>query len=254
MKARLYEQLQALRQTLELSRQRNTNTATDVGITLNKIRKLTFELLSSDEKVIFEELVGQVKTDKHYPYSLITQDGLRLCAQLMSYLKPSPVPAERDAKIQQSTASGIDRLVPNSKNIFVIHGRDEANTYRLRTLLKERFDLNPIILREQPGKGRSIIEKFEEEASSITFAIALLTPDDQIQFEKTEYAQARPNVVFELGWFYGRLGRDRVCILFKKGTQIHSDLHGINRVEFQENVEEALIELERELRAAHLIK
>jgi hypothetical protein len=59
------------------------------------------------------------------------------------------------------------------------------------------------------------------------------------------YAQARPNVIFELGWFYGSLGHSRVCILFKNGTQIHSDLGGISRVQFAD---------ERELVEANMSK
>jgi predicted nucleotide-binding protein len=53
---------------------------------------------------------------------------------------------------------------------------------------------------------------------------------------------------------YGRLGRDRVCILFKRGTQIHSDLEGIERVEFNESVEEVVSAIERELKAASLLR
>ena len=67
------------------------------------------------------------------------------------------------------------------------------------------------------------------------------------------YNQARPNVIFELGWFYGRLGRDRVCILYRKGTSIPSDLGGIGRGEFTDSVEEKIIEIEAELEAAGLL-
>ena len=59
--------------------------------------------------------------------------------------------------------------------------------------------------------------------------------------------------VIELGWFYGRLGRERVCILFKKGTRIHSDLDGINRIPFGRSMTEVAIELETELRVANLL-
>lgn len=63
-----------------------------------------------------------------------------------------------------------------------------------------------------------------------------------------------PNVTFELGWFYGRLGRSKVCILSRKGTKIHSDLDGINRIDFTESVEERIGEIERELKEARLVK
>ena len=62
-----------------------------------------------------------------------------------------------------------------------------------------------------------------------------------------------PNVIFEMGWFYGRLGRKRISILFKRGTKIHSDLEGVSKIEFIESVEETLGRIERELQAAGLV-
>ena len=98
-----------------------------------------------------------------------------------------------------------------------------------------------------------MIEKFEQEADPCGYAFVLLTPDDQIETPDGQYTQARPNVVFELGWFYGRLSRSRVVILLKKGTRLHSDLEGISRIEFADSVEEKLMEIERELQAVGLI-
>jgi predicted nucleotide-binding protein len=34
-------------------------------------------------------------------------------------------------------------------------------------------------------------------------------------------------VIFELGFFYGKLGRGRVCVLHKPGTEILSDIAGV---------------------------
>lgn len=143
---------------------------------------------------------------------------------------------------------------PSSKDIFIIHGHDELNLLRLKELLKERWRINSIVLNTKAGKGRTLIEKFEQEAESAAFVIVLFTPDDLIFIPgKNEYAQARPNVIFELGWFYGRLGRNRVCILFKKGTKIHSDLDGVSRIEFNESIQEKIAEIEKELLAAGLL-
>jgi predicted nucleotide-binding protein len=106
----------------------------------------------------------------------------------------------------------------------------------------------------EPGKGRTIIEKFEQEAGRATFAFVLLTPDDEIESEAGSYAQARPNVIFELGWFYGRLGRPRVWSPYQKGTPIPSDLDGVSRVEFTESVGEVIGPIETELVEAGVLK
>jgi len=140
-----------------------------------------------------------------------------------------------------------------SRTVFIVYGHDELNLLRLEKLLKERWQLEPIVLSSEAGRGRTLIEKFEQEAQRATYAVTLFTPDDLIEVEDKKYAQARPNVIFEMGWFYGRLGRQRVCILFKRGTKIHSDLDGIMRIEFAENVEEILPQLEKELKGAGLI-
>jgi hypothetical protein len=98
--------------------------------------------------------------------------------------------------------------------VFLIHGHDDANLLRLQRLLSTRWKIPPVVLREEAGRGRTLIEKFEQEAEEATFAIALLTPDDMVQMAERNYLQPRPNVVFELGWFCGRLGRDNTLILF----------------------------------------
>jgi predicted nucleotide-binding protein len=148
-----------------------------------------------------------------------------------------------------------ERLVPVTKDVFIIHGHDEANRMRLQKMIEERFGLKTHLMIREPGKGRTLIEKFEEEAQLASFAFALLTPDDlvRVRNSESEYAQARPNAIFELGWFYGRLGRRRIAILFKKDTHLHSDLAGISRIEFSNSVEECIGEIERELKAAGMI-
>ncbi len=158
-----------------------------------------------------------------------------------------------------ASADSPDTDVPASisspePRIFIIHGRDEANLLKLKNLLSERWKLRSIVLLVKAGGGRTIIEKFEQEANKADYAIALLTDDDLVASEQRTYVQPRPNVIFELGWFYGRLGRSRVCILSKKGIKIHSDLHGINRIDFARSVEEKVGEIERELKAAKLVK
>lgn len=140
-----------------------------------------------------------------------------------------------------------------SKKVFIIHGHDDTNLERLEKLLKDRWALDTIILRYQPGKGRTIIEKFEQEAYEAKYAFAIFTPDDIVKVSEQEYAQARPNVIFEVGWFCGKLGRKNVCILWKKGTKIHSDLEGISRIEFDNNIEEKFLDIERELKSSGLI-
>ncbi len=68
-----------------------------------------------------------------------------------------------------------------------------------------------------------------------------------VKTESGWYAQALPDLIFEPGWFYGRLGPSRVCMLYKKGTEIHSDLPGIWRAELVNSVGKTDHQIEHEL-------
>lgn len=150
----------------------------------------------------------------------------------------------------------LEKKIVNSKNIFIIHGHNEAKRRELENLLKERFKLNPIILSEQPDQGLTIIEKFEKYASNCSYAFALFTPDDIVINGDKEYFQARPNVIFELGWFYANLGRSRVCVLDQESakSRIFSDLQGVMRMQFINNISEKYVEIERELKSVGIIE
>lgn len=191
----------------------------------------------------FFEVVGKSKTDhekqEDYLSRLTSMEGF-----LESYQE----------ELQMITDDNeIDKVQRNSNEVFIIHGHDMEALREIEILLDARWGLKIIILSDMPGKGRTLIEKFEEEAKKASYAFAILTPDDVIQLPTHEYLQARPNVIFELGWFYGRLGHEKVCILNKKGAVIHSDLAGISRIEFDKSISEKVPEIEDELKAANLI-
>ena len=151
--------------------------------------------------------------------------------------------------------SEMEKRVKNSKKIFIIHGHSEAKRRELVSLLRDRFQLEPVILSEQPDQGLTIIEKFEKYASECSYAFALFTPDDIVTNGGVQYFQARPNVIFELGWFYANLGRSRVCILDQASeeSRIFSDLQGVMRKQFKEDISETALEIEMELRSVGII-
>ena len=60
----------------------------------------------------------------------------------------------------------------------------------------------------------------------------LLTGDDTGGLNGGEHqARARQNVVFELGYFFGKLGRSRVAVLYEPGVELPSDVSGLLYVE-----------------------
>ena len=124
----------------------------------------------------------------------------------------------------------------SDKKIFIIHGHDEGTKEKVARFLMQ-LNLNPIILHEKPNEGNTIIEKFEKHSLDAGFAIALLTPDDVGNSKVNKYNlnyRARQNVILELGYFMGKLGRKRVCALLSKDVEIPSDYSGILYIPLEE--------------------
>lgn len=116
---------------------------------------------------------------------------------------------------------------PN-RRVFVVHGHDEEAKQSVARFLQQ-IELDPIILHEQANKGRTIIEKFEDH-SDVGFAVIILTPDDVGSAkgkEEKRAPRARQNVILELGYFVGALGRARICALKKGEIEVPSDYVGV---------------------------
>jgi predicted nucleotide-binding protein len=147
------------------------------------------------------------------------------------------------------SAAPVDR---GGNQVFVVHGHDEAALQAVARFL-EQLGLEAIILREQPDAGRTIIEKFEDCAADVGFAVVLLTPDDLAGPVTSPAAasRARQNVIFELGYFAGKLGRGRACLLRKGEIEIPSDLFGVIYTDM-DAADGWKIKLVRELKAAKL--
>ncbi len=141
------------------------------------------------------------------------------------------------------------------QEVFLIHGHDEAANQTVSRFV-EKLGFNLTRLSEQPNLGRTLIEKLEDYAN-VPYAIALLTPDDvATPIEKAETREqwkprARQNAIFELGIFVGRLGRGKVCILYKPGVDIPSDYRGVAYHEMDPGGGWKL-DLAKEMRAAGL--
>jgi predicted nucleotide-binding protein len=151
---------------------------------------------------------------------------------------------ERQIKTEINSGNGV-----NSQDVFVVHGHNnEIKIDVARTL--EKLGLNPIILHEQPNNGKTIIEKFETY-SNVGFAIVLLTDDDEGKGKKEAdfKPRSRQNVVLELGYFIGKLGRSKVCPLYARGVELPTDISGVLYIEIDSG-DTWKIRMVKELKAA----
>lgn len=115
--------------------------------------------------------------------------------------------------------------------VFLVHGHDEGSKQTVARFL-EKLGLEAIILHEQASGGRTIIEKLEHYAA-VDFAVIILTPDD-IGASKRErdklQDRARQNVILELGYFVGKIGRSAVCALYSGPMELPSDIIGVEYI------------------------
>ena len=115
--------------------------------------------------------------------------------------------------------------------IFVVHGHNEEMKEKVARFL-EHLDLHPVILHEQPDRGRNVLDKLIEESKQACFAIILLSPDDYgysvKDRDEDRKTRGRQNVILELGFFIGKLGKDNVVALYQedKNFDLPSDVVG----------------------------
>lgn len=156
--------------------------------------------------------------------------------------------------LKDKNANMINNIVcSHEDSVFIVHGRDNRVKEKVAVFLKE-LGMNPIILHEQSNEGRTIIEKFEHHSSNVKYAVVLLTPDDLggLRSKPEERSpRARQNVVFEMGYFFGSLGRRRVCALVSPEVEEPSDIYGITYIPLDQR-DEWKGSLVRELKAEHL--
>jgi CheY-like chemotaxis protein len=136
---------------------------------------------------------------------------------------------------------------------FIVHGHDEVAKLELKNYIQNVLRMpEPCVLQERPSRGRTLIEKFEDEAAEANLVFVLLTPDDRVvpsSREASVEVRPRPNVVFELGFFMAKLGRrkGKIIILYKEGAHVPSDLAGVVYIDITFGIEHAGEAIRREL-------
>lgn len=155
----------------------------------------------------------------HSDYVAVCQKGLRECqVTFQAYL---------DEMLEDDLSEAPAKSPASFSKVFIVHGHDSALKESVARII-EKQDIEAIILSEQANKGRTIIEKFEDYGDA-SGAICLFTADDvgKAKGKADEMPRARQNVVFETGYFMGKLGRDHIVLLADKGVEMPSDLSGV---------------------------
>jgi CheY-like chemotaxis protein len=229
-------------------------------------KQTQFDVIITDVMMPFGKSFSAIETAGGY------KTGIALCRELREFLPDSLFVAltlSTDPEVLEWFSQSENYLyfnkstIPNSvfakkiKNrflriketptVFIVHGHDLNSAYELKKLLENELQFGePIILSEKPSKGKTIIEKFEYYAKLTDIVFAIFSPDDILS---NGDKQARPNVIFEFGYFLGQLGRHhgKVFLLHHNKSVIPSDLHGLVYIDITKGISSALPNIKREL-------
>lgn len=178
--------------------------------------------------ILLEKMAGDTSYAINFSHQYF-YSGQKVIAGIHAITRQLIIPFVRDYKayVMNNGDTKPKLIAPKSNNVFIVHGHDgEARESVARFL--SSVGLAPIILHEQANRGRTIIEKVEAH-SDVGFAVVLITPDDEGKIKGTSELEprARQNVLLELGYFIGRLGRENVCALKRGTVEIPSDFAGV---------------------------
>ncbi len=138
----------------------------------------------------------------------------------------------------------------DDKRIFIVHGHDGNERYVLKDYLQNTLKYpEPVILSDTASRGRTIIECFEDETEHVGLVFVLATPDNSVNENSRK---VRQNVIFELGYCMGKLGRKsgRVIVLQKGDVDIPSDLRGILYINIDNGIAAAGEQIRKAIEAA----
>jgi len=125
------------------------------------------------------------------------------------------------------------------KRVFISHGHNALVKHKLKDFVSDRLHMEPVVLSDQPDLGLTVIEKLERYGKACDYALIVLTADDETVDGGT---RARQNVIHELGFFHGVLGRCRVLLLKQSGVDLFSNISGLIYKEFSDQSVESVFE------------
>lgn len=214
--------LESLLEHLRILPEMTAQELTEQKLTEESVKEEQTEEIQSMEVQLREALTGELKPRKELP-----REEPLIEKRLQEEPFPEVSSIKEEPRAELPPLAMFDRPQLSRGDILLVHGRDEAAKESLLEFL-ETLGLHPLVLHEQPDGGRSLIEK-SEELSHILFAIILITPDDIAaprHKPKEKQVHVSQNVIFELGYLMGKLGRSRVCALCKEEVEILSDYSG----------------------------
>jgi hypothetical protein len=147
--------------------------------------------------------------------------------------KPAPTPPPAAAKgkpagaVVAASPSAAEVApapeAPLSSGLFVVHGGASPAAEPVRRFLRD-LGIHLLSLPGTAQANKSLVATLEQGPAA-SFAVLLLNPEDSAALQAP--GACRPAITFQLGYFVGRLGLPRVCVLCEGGSDVFHDEHGI---------------------------
>lgn len=138
-----------------------------------------------------------------------------------------------------------------SKNVFLIHRKGCPLQRQVRAFLED-VGVRPILLPSKEHPEETVVERFENYASD-AYVVVLLTASGKEQ----PTAAPAANLLFQLGYLAGRLGRRQVTSLYEEDLQLPPECNevlcipmdeiGIWKFALTRDLEVAGFEMDRQL-------
>lgn len=196
------------------------------------LEKYKFDNIDINTKLYKFEDVGGVKLSEDYGFHHFYELGDDKSTMVFNKLKKMldlELKSFPNVKSTNNTKNYVDTSISYFNKCFIVHGHNDLMKLEIKNYLVESYErMKCIILHEMPDKGRMVLEKFEDY-SDVDFAVCIWSADDVGKSKKeTElFDRARENVLFETGFFMGKIGRERVIIIHEDSVKMPSDLHGL---------------------------
>lgn len=127
------------------------------------------------------------------------------------------------------------------RHVFIVHGHDHELLNAVELWVRRAVsECDPVVLKDQPHQGRTLVEKLEQSLGNDDYVVVLMSADDhgseRMPLDTPEFREqaalrlqprARQNVVLELGFAFGRLGRKHVAVIYDENVERPSDIDGI---------------------------
>lgn len=180
-------------------------------------------LIADFDKVKYSPSVYTSGTD----FTPFRQGGVRNALTVLEAAKTQLTLQAEVAQVVEETAPVTP--AEQSTQVFIVHGHDEAKKHQVARVVRDLTGDEPVILHEVADEGRVLIEKFEASAGQTGYAVVILTADDMGRAlgAPSESPRGRQNVIFEMGFFFGSIGRRRVSVLLDSGVEKPSDVDGL---------------------------